>query len=89
MKSLLICLLASLLLVVVAGIPQAPSAPSTDEHIADVEEDLDDSDDTTGFNLTKILQAAYSYKSVLRSFNVITVWVCNFWVKGNWHKSCF
>ena len=47
MKRLLICLLASLLLVVVAGIPQAPAAPSAAEPIADVEEDLDDSGEST------------------------------------------
>jgi hypothetical protein len=52
MKNLLLCLLVSLLLVVVAGKPQAPSAPSASEPIEDVEEDLDDSDETTDPPLT-------------------------------------
>jgi len=33
---------------------------------------------TTGVNFTNILQIAFSYKSVLCSFSVHTVWVCNF-----------
>ncbi len=29
-----------------------------------------------------ILQAAFSYESFLRSFSVLTIWVCNFLAKG-------
>jgi hypothetical protein len=38
-------------------------------------------------NFTNILRAAFSYKSFLRSFYVLTTWVCNFWAKGFWHKA--
>jgi hypothetical protein len=41
-----------------------------------------------GVNFTNILQAAFSYKGFLRSFYVLTIWVCNFLVKGFWRKSC-
>ncbi len=34
-----------------------------------------------GVNFTNILWAAFSYKSFLRSFYVLTIWVCNFWRK--------
>jgi hypothetical protein len=39
-------------------------------------------------NFTYILQAAFSYQSSLRTFYVLTIWVCNFLAKGFWHKSC-
>jgi hypothetical protein len=32
-------------------------------------------------NFTNILQAAFSYQSSLRTFYVLTIWVCNFWQK--------
>ncbi len=32
-----------------------------------------------GFNFTNILQAAFLDKSVLRSFSLLTVWLCNLW----------
>jgi len=35
-----------------------------------------------GNNLTNILQAAFSYKSVLRSFSLLTVWLAIFWRKS-------
>ena len=38
-------------------------------------------------NFTNILRAAFSYKSVLRSFSVLTVWVFNFLAEGNQCKS--
>ncbi len=34
-----------------------------------------------GVNVTNILQAAFSYESFLCSFDVLTVWVCNFLAK--------
>jgi hypothetical protein len=37
-------------------------------------------------NFTNILRAAISYQSCLRTFNVLTIWVCNFLEKGFWHK---
>ena len=40
------------------------------------------------FNFTNILWTAFLYESVLRSFSALTVWVCNFLSKVNWHKSC-
>jgi len=43
---------------------------------------------TSGVNFTNILQAAFLYKSSLRSFYVLTIWICNFLAKGFWHKSC-
>jgi hypothetical protein len=43
---------------------------------------------TTDVNFTNILQAAFSYKSFLRSFYVLSIWVCNFLAQGFWHKSC-
>jgi hypothetical protein len=43
---------------------------------------------TPGVNFTNIKQAAFSYQSFLRSLYVLTIWVCNFLVKGFWHKSC-
>jgi hypothetical protein len=36
---------------------------------------------TPGVNFTNILRAAFSYKSFLCSFYVLTIWVCNFWRK--------
>jgi hypothetical protein len=36
---------------------------------------------TPGVNFTNILRAAFSYKSFLRSFYVLTTWVCIFWQK--------
>jgi len=42
----------------------------------------------TGVNFTTILRAAFSNESLLKSFNVLTVWVCNVMSKGNWHKGC-
>jgi len=41
-----------------------------------------------GVNFTNILRAAFSYESFLRSFYVLTIWVCNFLAKGFWRKSC-
>ncbi len=41
-----------------------------------------------GVNFTNILWAAVSCKSVLRSFSLITVWLCNFLMKEYWCKSC-
>jgi hypothetical protein len=38
-------------------------------------------------NFTNILRAAISYQSCLRTFNVLTIWVCNFLAKGFWHKA--
>jgi hypothetical protein len=34
---------------------------------------------TPGVNLTNILLAAFLYKSVLCSFFLFTVWLCNLW----------
>jgi hypothetical protein len=39
------------------------------------------------FNFTNILRAAFSYQSPLRSFYVLTIWVCNFVAEGFWRKS--
>ena len=39
---------------------------------------------TPGVNFTNILQAAFLYRRVLRSFNVLTLLVCIFFAKGNW-----
>ncbi len=36
------------------------------------------------FNFTNILRAAFSYQSSLRSFYVLTIWVCNFMAEGFW-----
>ena len=36
----------------------------------------------------KLLCAAFSYESVLNSFFVRTVCVCNFLAEGNWQKNC-
>ena len=41
-----------------------------------------------GVNFTNILQAAFSFENVFRSFYVLTVWVCNFFLKRNWRISC-
>jgi hypothetical protein len=43
---------------------------------------------SSGVNFTNILQAAFSYESFLRTFYVLTIWVCNFLAKGFGHKSC-
>jgi len=45
-------------------------------------------DSCPGVNFTNILRADFSYKFFLRSFDVLTIWVCNFLVKGFWRKSC-
>ena len=37
---------------------------------------------------TKVFWAAFSYKSLLSSFSVLTFQVCTFLVQGNWCKSC-
>jgi len=42
-----------------------------------------------GINFPNILRAAFSYGSVLHSFYVITVWVCNFLANGNWAQVYF
>jgi len=42
----------------------------------------------SGVNFTNIFQAAFSYKSVLKIYNVLTPWVCNFLAKMNWQKRC-
>jgi len=39
-------------------------------------------------NFTNILQAAFSYQSSLRTFHLLTIWVCNCLEKGFCHKSC-
>jgi hypothetical protein len=39
-------------------------------------------------NFTNILQAAFSYQSSLCTFYVLTIWVCIFFAKGFWCKSC-
>jgi hypothetical protein len=39
-------------------------------------------------NFTYILQAAFSYQSSLRTFYLLTIWICNFLAKGFWCKSC-
>jgi len=36
---------------------------------------------TAGVNFTNILQAAFSHKSVLQGFYVLTVWLCNILAK--------
>jgi len=41
-----------------------------------------------GVNFTNILQAAFSYKSLLSSFFVLMAEVCIFSVKENFRKSC-
>jgi len=33
---------------------------------------------TQGFNFINISQAPFSYKGVLHSFSLVTVWLCNF-----------
>jgi len=43
--------------------------------------------DKQGVNLPNILRAAFSCKRVLRSFSLITVWLCNFLEKEYWRKS--
>ncbi len=35
----------------------------------------------SGVNFTKILRADFSYKSVLRSFYLLTIWLCNYLAK--------
>ncbi len=37
---------------------------------------------TLGVNFTNILQAAFFYKSILCSFSLLAVWLCNFWQKN-------
>ena len=39
-------------------------------------------------NFTDILRAAFCYESVLQSFLVFIVCVCNFLAKENWQKEC-
>ena len=68
--------LAILFLLLLARVGQVHSLP------------LGGSDWSEGVNFTNILQAAFSYKSILRSFYVLTVWVCIFLVKENQRKSC-
>jgi hypothetical protein len=41
-----------------------------------------------GVNFTNILQAAFCTEVFVRSFYVLTIWVCNFLAKGFWRKSC-
>jgi len=43
---------------------------------------------TPGVNFTNILRAAFCILVFLRSFYVLTIWVCNFLAKGFWRKSC-
>jgi len=38
---------------------------------------------TEGFNFTNILLQPFLYKSVLHTFTVITVWLCDFLAKRN------
>ncbi len=49
---------------------------------------LERPDETSGVNLTNILRTAFSYKRVLLSFSIITVWLCNFLAKEYRQKSC-
>jgi len=44
--------------------------------------------DWPGANFTNIFQAAFSYEIVLRSFSLLTVWLCKFLSKEYWRKSC-
>jgi hypothetical protein len=37
---------------------------------------------TPGINFTNILRAVFSHKGFLRSFYLLTIWVCNFLAKG-------
>ncbi len=39
-----------------------------------------------GVNFTNILLTTFSYESFLRSFYVLTIWVCNFLARGFGHK---
>jgi hypothetical protein len=41
-----------------------------------------------GVNFTNILLAAFFTKVFLRTFYVLTTWVCKFLAKGFWRKSC-
>ncbi len=41
---------------------------------------------TKGVNFTIILCAPFSYKSVLCSFSLVTVWLCDFLAKEYQHK---
>jgi len=43
---------------------------------------------TTGLDFINILCATVAYKRTLHTFFLITVWLCNFFVKEYWHKSC-
>ncbi len=40
-----------------------------------------------GVNFINILHLPFWYKSVLRSFSLVTVWLCNFFVQEYWYKS--
>ncbi len=42
---------------------------------------------TLSVNLTNILRAVFSYKSVFHSFSLITLWIWNFLAKGYWQKA--
>jgi hypothetical protein len=53
-----------------------------EEGWADLESEL-----LTGVNFTNILRAAFSYQSFLRSFFMLTNWICNFLAKGFWRKA--
>jgi len=35
-----------------------------------------------GVNFINILHKTFSYKSILRSYSLISVWLCNFWHKN-------
>ncbi len=41
-----------------------------------------------GVNFTNILLVPFLYKSVLHCYYLITIWLCNFWVKEYHCKSC-
>ncbi len=41
-----------------------------------------------GVNFINILLSTFLYKSVLRSFSLITVWLCNFLAQEYQEKSC-
>jgi hypothetical protein len=39
-------------------------------------------------NFTDVLRATFLYESALRSFSLVTVWLCNILAKEYWQKSC-
>jgi len=41
-----------------------------------------------GDNFTNILRSDLVVNNFLRSFSLLTVWLCNFLAEEYWHKSC-